>query len=233
MLTPNPSIKKPEFILSVDVSQVELVPVRLDLQYHLDMDAVIAEMVPFVAIRQRDWLDNCKNSESPINGDTRYRQVLPYVIVRDKGNGNVVKYQRLSGSGEQRLVSEGTQFSIGFGGHIDAADVRWNGSEIDMQATIKSCMHKELLEEIGVDIQGATVEAEGIICSESENGVDQLHIALVYSVYIDVGDINKNAEIDQIAVHPETLSLKDMRVAVDDGNLKFESWSEKIIKSLG
>lgn len=91
------------------------------------------------AFVERDWAEN----------DTTWRQIIPYVTIRDQ-EGKFALFQRKNGS-EKRLQD---LFTIGVGGHIDAADIpeRHAGSKgklVDFLNDICSdALNRELWEEI-------------------------------------------------------------------------------------
>lgn len=127
--------------------------------------------------------------------DEGYRQVLPYVVVRQIGRDGVLRYlayRRTKRVGEQRLAGK---VSIGFGGHIDAADVVVRGdSTIDLRATILDCAERELREELGVMQAGrieplaawvsAIAPAFAHLFITHNEGVQRVHLGVV--LYFDV-----------------------------------------------
>jgi len=98
-----------------------------------------------------------------------YKQVIPYVIIRNGNNYLLLK--RLTGQTEKRLHHK---YSLGIGGHINP-DSSINGDNIVMKG-----LYKELNEEISVD-DPADLNFIGIINDES-NSVSKVHLGLLYEL---------------------------------------------------
>lgn len=102
-----------------------------------------------------------------LENNAMFRQLLPYVVVTrfntETGVEEVLSYKRLSGGGEAKLHD---RRSVGFGGHIDLADVETllypadpnlhpdeeqalvSSSIIDLEKTITQSCYRELNEEM-------------------------------------------------------------------------------------
>lgn len=113
---------------------------------------------------------------------TAFRHIIPYVVIVDR-QGRILMYQRGAGVGEQRLAG---QCSVGFGGHVDLHDVRYDDSVIDLNNTLEGCALRELEEELGVMPHQLTrIEERGIILDDS-NEVGRVHVGqLLIADYVD------------------------------------------------
>lgn len=120
----------------------------------------------FSFLNQSDilWIER-KQAEQ----DFRYKQIIPYVLVKNYKN-EFACYQR-KGT-ETRLHG---LFSCGIGGHIDEPDIANN-----LEATIKNGMFRELNEEfIGFKSNFVQLKYLGLI-NETKTDVGKVHIGIVY-----------------------------------------------------
>lgn len=106
--------------------------------------------------------------------DPRFRQIIPYVIVRQRGK--IVTYIRGASGGEGRLHGK---LSIGLGGHIDLADVHHFDSRIDLDATLDDAARRELEEEANLaDFFYSETKWVGLLTCNATD-VDKVHIGVV------------------------------------------------------
>jgi predicted NUDIX family phosphoesterase len=100
--------------------------------------------------------------------DPSYRQVIPYVLVRN--NGMYLTVTRHKTQGESRLHDK---MSFGIGGHINPVDE-------DKGDILDSGLKRELAEELDVTEPPGIGELEplGLICDDTDE-VSQVHLGIV------------------------------------------------------
>ena len=163
-----------------------------------------------VIIGQREMLE----------GTTSFRQIIPYTVVccEDK----FAAYRRTPKGNEPGLHGN---VSIGFGGHLDLADVIFDKkSHIDLDKTIQVGARREIEEELDFanDNKISSVVAFDKKLVSNKNMVDKKHIGLVSIAYVD--NVNVRAAEDQLDFMGfftinELLKMKDM-----------EFWTEKLVE---
>lgn len=101
-----------------------------------------------------------------------YKQLIGYVLIKDKATKDVLVYKRLVGGGEARLHGKA---SVGIGGHMNEVN---NKTIYDM---LKINAARELNEEIGVSEEYAleNLHFVGLINDDKEE-VGKVHIGVVY-----------------------------------------------------
>lgn len=136
--------------------------------------------------------------------NVNYRHIIPYVAV--KFQNQLAVYPR-TGS-EKRLHA---LFSIGFGGHVDVKDVVLSTphneksmfstyikktSNIDVVATIRKALDREMLEEIGLTVEYIK-QFEPIILNST--AVDSVHLGVPYLTIVSAKKmLTKSDEITNI-----------------------------------
>ena len=105
-----------------------------------------------------------------------FRQIIPYVMV--KNGDKRLFYRRGEAGGEERLHAK---WSTGFGGHVDLADARTHGEQIDLFKTVVEAAERELLEELGMIAMWGGCTFKGLIVS-NETEVDKVHLGVVLEV---------------------------------------------------
>jgi predicted NUDIX family phosphoesterase len=194
-------------------------------------------IAPYLAIRQREALE--------LNAD--YRQLLPYVVVRQIGNDSRVRffaYERTSLVGEQRLAGK---VSIGIGGHIDACDVQYGdrgedggplqNSIPDLLSTLRVAARREVEEELVVTptesqpLRRYRGEVLDLVFANSlilhHEGVQRVHAGIL--MFADApGHVSlkcKEKELSAIGFLTASELLRDY-----DGRL--EVWSQLYLESI-
>lgn len=157
--------------------------------------------------------------------NTGFRQLIPYVSLVTP-EGKFLTYTRTKKGNEQRLHKK---VSVGFGGHMDAADAHFDkNSNLDIQKTIFNGLKREVIEELGNDvyetikdqINGFQVE-ELII--DDKTDVEKVHMALLISVTLD-SEIDVESTDESITMEG---FLTEEEIRELDGNI--EPWSEIVI----
>lgn len=174
-----------------------------------------------------------------VENDPSFKQIIPYcyiVIEGDNEDGSddqILLYQRSKKGNESRLTS---QWSIGFGGHVNPEDVV--GKE--HIETVGFCCHRELSEElIWPEIDKFDIEMVGIL---NDTGDIQ---EIEYPEQVkDVGNVHLGF-VFELRISPET--LKELRpnpkevsiIKTSSSNLQetldlyhFEPWSQIILREI-
>lgn len=144
--------------------------------------------------------------------DETMKQVIPYVVLRDKSN--VFSYLRGASSGEDRLKR---LRSIGVGGHINMCDV--NLEDINLFDAISDGAVRELKEEVSGF--GRELEYIGLINDDS-NDVGKVHLGVVME--------NKLHGINPLSVESAVKCTSFMNVLITEKtDLEYDSlepWSK-------
>jgi predicted NUDIX family phosphoesterase len=170
-----------EFILAIDKQYFLSHPMYSDQSgiVEHDLGVFFSEVMPYVTIRQRAYLEQ----------DPNYRQLIPYTIIRYKnadGEYQYYNYQRMSDVGEQRLAGN---VSVGFGGHIDLADICFDtSSQVFLRATVEAVIQRELKEEVicqdAVMVNGDEFDAHisDFLIINDTNEVGKVHVGIIVLV---------------------------------------------------
>lgn len=145
--------------------------------------------------------------------DPSYKQLIGYVLVKDKNTKEVLVYKRLVGGGEARLHGKA---SVGIGGHMnDVAD-----RTIDEILKINAA--REVEEEIGISFDEALINLNfvGLINDDKEE-VGKVHIGVVYVCEVEKEKV-KVTEDDTLVI--EWLPSEKAKATEN-----YESWSEFLI----
>ena len=153
--------------------------------------------------------------------DYRYRQVLPVLVFTHEGK--VWAYKRTEKGGEKGLHN---QVGVAVGGHFDLADLVFEKSVIDAEASVAKAVAREIDEE--VTLNGAAVvntrRLDKVVAADV-TGVDAKHIAMVTIVELDKPLVESNEE------ELETMGFLTPRELLD-GDYHLETWAEIICKLL-
>ncbi|HEY1067469.1 MAG TPA: phosphoesterase [Pirellulales bacterium] len=150
-----------------------------------------------------------------VEEDPRFKQLIPYVILRCEGK--IFTYRRGGGQGEKRLRK---LKSVGVGGHIslddhlaDAAPSQWYDRGL----------RRELEEEVAVD-SPYTEKCVGLI-NDDQTEVGRVHLGVVHVF-----------DLDRPAVAPREDNLVEcgfLTVEEVDADLtSYETWSQICVQAL-
>lgn len=139
-----------------------------------------------------------------------FKQVIPYVIIRDK-QGRTFVTRRLGG--DARLTGS---HSLGTGGHIDEGE------------DIHTGMYRELQEEAGLDLKNIfTTRLVGYIL-DSSSEVNSVHLGLVFICIVNDPDKVFSHESDKL----EGSWMTSDKIAKLYKKNKLESWSEIVYENV-
>lgn len=143
--------------------------------------------------------------------DERYRQIIPYVVVR-RGS-QLLAYRRSKRVGESRLAGKR---SIGIGGHINPCDGEWKD-----QSRYNAGLMRELQEELDLpEVRGWAIGGPKWFINDESNPVGRVHLGVVHELLLMSGEIGLR---DEALVEPEWI---DPLTEPMDG---FESWSQMVL----
>lgn len=166
---------------------------------------------------------NCETDESLL-------QVIPYVTIFDKKTRDIFIYRRGQASGEQRLAGK---CSIGLGGHMEVEakpgetmielialeTLRELEEEIGLTPTVE--MHAEILRKLSENNCGV------IYCTHTE--VDRVHVGVSFFLGVDQEQLGKHEK--DVITRGQFMSYKNIRSAVESGNIEIEQWSKMVLDS--
>lgn len=218
--------KHPQFILAATKLFFDAFKAKQESQssiFEYNYTELLEDIQSHLIIGERHSLE--------LNSD--YRQILPYVIVRENDGSGVTKYvtyRRTSKVGEQRLAGN---VSIGFGGHIDLSDIVYdNKSVISLSATIQSAAMREYAEELEL-IDSSVVETENtteyykgdfiigeLLILDDSNSVGKVHAGFIMIV-----DLPLNCKMTTVEEELESLpSMTAQELLSSD--LPLENWTK-------
>lgn len=152
--------------------------------------------------------------------DPSFRQIIPYAVM--KCGDRYAVYRRTEKGNEARLHDKQ---SMGFGGHIDFADVVADGSVIDLTKTIQEAARREIEEEIElIDNEVVSIETYPYMIASSRSEVDSVHLAVVMVVEL------KNEQLKAAEDQLEILGFASLNELAD--NQYLESWSELFVNRM-
>lgn len=235
----------PAFILAIDDEYFRhAVPTnQAGFKFNYARPVSVINMVEFyrdaqsyLSIREREYLDNSKLPNSEKKGDTRYRQILPYIIPRQtQPDGSILyyPYRRTKKVGESRLAGNG---SIGYGGHPELEDVVFTKSVIDLESTLMLGALREANEEFTladglngeIEIESCHLNFSGEFIlndTEADNGVHQLHVAMIVFVEVPFG-------VSLFTKEDELTNLPPMHAAqmLSSEEFKAELWTRQYLE---
>lgn len=142
--------------------------------------------------------------------DERYRQVIPYVVM--KTDKQYLLMKRTDKQGEKRLHNK---LSLGVGGHVNDEDKGENTWQVFLRG-----MERELREEVEAEIK--SLRYIGVI-NEVNSPVSRVHIGLAYVAEVDFKGLN---EPDLFEIEWQTLEELRERAG------KMEGWSKLVLEKL-
>jgi predicted NUDIX family phosphoesterase len=151
-------------------------------------------------------------------GDRNFRQIIPYILVMNEGR--LLCYRRGVKGSENRLYG---LRSIGWGGHVERADLQQRGTFLDVRSTIRATAKRELAEELGLS-EPLDRQYLGLIV-ERDGDVGLVHVACV-----EVWTVSRNSYIglEDTSEDVEWHTLEE----VAQNNHELESWSLHALKLL-
>jgi predicted NUDIX family phosphoesterase len=159
--------------------------------------------------------------------DRDFVQPIPYILLR-KG-GKVLAYRRGEAGGEGRLHGK---VSVGIGGHVDAADARYDqDSVIDMVKTMSVAAQREVAEEIGLMPFAGAFKWTHVI-SVNDTPVDEVHIGLVAQLDFASFGVGENMDPESCM---ERVEWRDPAALLFDhqaGTIQLENWSVQVLNSI-
>jgi 8-oxo-dGTP pyrophosphatase MutT (NUDIX family) len=190
------------------------------------------------AFVERDWAEN----------DTTWRQIIPYVTIRD-GEGKFALFQRKNGS-EKRLQD---LFTIGVGGHIDAADIpeKHSGSKGKLTEFLNDILMDALARELWEEIKWIPAEMPELVHTIHSHypPVDMVHEGLCFVAEwnwphdkdyalpgLPAGEVPESSD-DQLryVMGPDAemeMIFVGFKSLEEIGTYNLESWSAKLVKAL-
>ena len=176
--------------------------------------------------------------------DTSTLQVIPYVTLVslvDNGDENIdispnnpdakfFVYTRGKGGNEGRLHGK---CSVGLGGHIEDAPTE----DTSFDQVIAKCIYKELMEEVGLEIQGfnndAAVANHGELFLDLTDDVGSVHIALSLTLFVSPLDLNETEA--NVITKGQWLTLSEIKDLMnkEEEPLVLENWSKIYFQSHG
>ncbi|MFO7881386.1 MAG: DNA mismatch repair protein MutT [Kosmotogaceae bacterium] len=143
--------------------------------------------------------------------DENYRQIIPYVVLKD--SDNYYLFKRTKKQGEKRLHEK---YTLGVGGHINRQDLHKDG----IWKTFKEGMYREVKEEVEIKLKN--INYLGLI-NDLSTAVSRVHLGVAYLAYIEFFGLN---EPDKFEV--KKLPLSDLKKFEE----KMEGWSRLVLMEL-
>lgn len=169
----------------------------------------------------REMLQGHYDYRGELETDSRFKQVIPYVVMRDKGL--LFCYERKAAGNEERLHNK---YSMGVGGHVDFMTCRPDGVDV-----IEASAMRELYEEIEFpDVASwANIHEDsrltylGII-NDDRDSVGKVHMGALFVAetrsHVDGGQVVQVRESDKM--QGRWMTRREVESNLED----FESWSQ-------
>lgn len=236
-----PAGAQPQWILAVDTEALlEHAHLKEGLSNY-PLYQFLADIQPHACLRERTTIED----------NPRYRQLLPYVIIRQVGADGVLRpvaYKRTDAGGEAKLFGKA---SCGFGGHIDAADVVWQGrhnhptdrDHQDRQSipNLLETLTRSAMREVGheevkfTDSEGEPWFPTLLISNEfilANTPVELVHMAVIF--YVDVPasvKVECKPPLPGMPVEHETLASMTPSDILEQG-WDLERWSKLYLENV-
>jgi predicted NUDIX family phosphoesterase len=157
--------------------------------------------------------------------DTRYKQVIPYVILAY--GDSVFSYVRGKSSTEGRLVG---LRSIGIGGHVSDRDAALPGLEVHDEARVGSlhrlyidAVRREAEEEVSIDCEYEAREVA--VLNDDREEVGRVHFGIVHVFRLQAPRVSKKERLVSEAAFISTAELAPSIA-------EFEGWSQVCIQAI-
>jgi predicted NUDIX family phosphoesterase len=206
--------KHPQFILAMAAGSLNTLPEGLS---QVSMASFVQNANSDLIIRERAQLEQ----------DEAYRQIIPYVClaVADEEKTVFIPYRRNQGVGESRLAGK---VSVGFGGHIDLADIVHQDSVVDLFQTIGNAATRELGEELifeGASSEEISMFDNGLLIDNS-NEVGRVHVGVILTALLPKGMTVKANEEELEVLAPMTAT------ELLESGLELEPWTKIVLEAV-
>lgn len=189
-------------VLGVDKSVIDVMPARGMVTRRIDPQ--LTNVIELIGGSLRPQL-RCEAELDP-----NFKQIIPYVMLRNSCTGDVYTTTRLGGDSRLR-----GKLSFGLGGHMDEGE------------TFIPCLLRELREEVGLtDCDIDNIMLYGYLYSDTTE-VDSVHLGVVYVVDTHRTDI-RCLEADKLC--GAWFNLSQLMPFREAGLM--ESWSEMLFDAL-
>ena len=173
----------------------------------------------FSSLLQSDYLSYRPRGD--MEADPGFKQLIPYVVFRHTGDGQVrlFQYRRGKGQGEARLRAKK---SVGVGGHISVIDAD-AAAATSGTGVYEEGLRRELNEEVEIQTP-YSAQCVGLI-NDDQTEVGMVHLGIVHLFDVEQPSVQpREADILDAGFH----SVDQIQSELDD----FESWSQIVVRSL-
>jgi predicted NUDIX family phosphoesterase len=157
--------------------------------------------------------------------DTRYKQVIPYVLLAH--GDSVFSYVRGKSSTEGRLVG---LRSIGIGGHISDRDAALPGLEVHDEAKVSGlhrlyidAVRREAEEEVSIDCEYEAREVA--VLNDDQEEVGRVHFGIVHVFKLRAPRVTKR---ERLVSEAGFMSAAELAASIAE----FEGWSQICIRAI-
>lgn len=152
-------------------------------------------------------------NRSEAEKDTRYKQLIPYVLL--VCDGKLLRYRRGRSGGEARLHG---LYSVGIGGHISEEDHGLFSKDLGY----RDGMRRELMEEAAVEVENEVAVA---VINDDSTEVGYVHFGVVHVIQLPTENIGlRRSGIASPEFIPLAEVVKDLE--------SYESWSRLCLENL-